>query len=108
MIESGDGWIHIRDVSLSGAVQDVLNSLSAKAAEREIVLRNDVPLDTLVPADVVRLEQMLVNLIDNGLKFNRRGGSVTVEHHRKGHRHVISVKDTGEGILPEHLERIFE
>jgi two-component system, OmpR family, phosphate regulon sensor histidine kinase PhoR len=108
MIESGNVSIDVRDVSLSSAVHDVLNSLSAKAAEREIGLNNNVSMDTLVPADVVRLEQMLVNLIDNAIKFNRRGGSVTVEHLRNGSRHIILVRDTGEGILPEHLERIFE
>ena len=108
LIESGNVSIDVREVRLNNAVQDVLNSLSAKAAEREIELRNDVPANALVSADIVRLEQMLVNLVDNAVKFNRRGGSVTVALANSNGRSLVSVTDTGEGILPEHLKRIFE
>lgn len=108
LIESGNVSVDIREVRLHKAVQDVLNSLSAKALEREIKLINHVPADAVISADVVRLEQMLVNLIDNAIKFNRRGGTVTVEFESVGGHDVISVTDTGEGILPEHLQRIFE
>ena len=51
---------------------------------------------------------MLVNLIDNAIKFNRQGGSVTVSYDQFEGRDVIAVTDTGEGILPEHAQRIFE
>jgi len=108
LIESGNVSVDIREVRLSSAVQDVLNSLSAKAAEREITLVNQVPAEAVILADVVRLEQMLVNLIDNAIKFNRLGGIVTVELEIAGGRDRIAVTDTGEGILPEHLKRIFE
>ena len=59
-------------------------------------------------ADVVRLEQMLTNLIDNAIKFNVEGGSVTVSHLTGENKDVIMVADTGEGISGEHLQRIFE
>jgi two-component system phosphate regulon sensor histidine kinase PhoR len=67
-----------------------------------------VPDKTLVFADPVRLGQMLTNLVDNAIKFNRRGGEVIVNHATQNGRNIISVRDTGEGILPEHLQRIFE
>ena len=51
---------------------------------------------------------MLINLIDNAIKFNRRGGSVTLTFESADGVDVINVKDTGEGIMPEHLIRIFE
>jgi two-component system phosphate regulon sensor histidine kinase PhoR len=108
LIESGSVSVEMRDVHLHGAVQDVLNSLSAKAAEREVTLTNEVPPDAIVSADIVRLEQMLVNLVDNAIKFNRRGGSVSVSFESGPDHKVIAVADTGEGILPEHLSRIFE
>jgi two-component system phosphate regulon sensor histidine kinase PhoR len=50
---------------------------------------------------------MLTNLVDNAIKFNREGGSVSVSHER-GARDRIHVKDTGDGIPPEHVKRIFE
>ncbi len=108
LIESGNVTVAIRRVNLSPAVQDVMSALSAKANERGIELKNKVPERTSVFADSVRLEQMLTNLVDNAIKFNRRNGSVTVDFSTGGGRDVIAVTDTGEGILPEHSHRIFE
>ena len=108
LIESGNVAVEIREIRLFTAVQDVLTALSAKAREREIELRNQVPPEATVFADTVRLEQMLTNLVDNAIKFNRRGGSVSVSYSTGEGRDAISVTDTGEGILPEHAQRIFE
>jgi two-component system phosphate regulon sensor histidine kinase PhoR len=108
LIESGRVTVDIRETRISSAVQDVLTALSAKARERDIELESKVPDDATVLADTVRLEQMLINLVDNAIKFNRVGGKVTVAFEQTDGRDVISVIDTGEGILPEHAERIFE
>jgi len=51
--------------------------------------------------------QMLTNLIDNAIKFNRDGGTVSITL-SKGARDRISVADTGEGIPSHHLDRLFE
>ena len=108
LIESGNVTIDVREVKLRAATQDVLTELSAKAKEREVELVNDVPECAVVLADSVRLEQMLTNLIDNAIKFNRHGGRVTVASEAIDEMDVIVVADTGEGILPEHSQRIFE
>jgi two-component system phosphate regulon sensor histidine kinase PhoR len=108
LIESGNVSVDIRKVDLHKAAEDVIAALQAKAAERNVTLANAVPLGTTVSADHVRLEQVLTNLIDNAIKFNRQGGSVKVTWEQGADRDVISVADTGEGILPEHAQRIFE
>lgn len=108
LIESGGVSIDIRTVKLSSAAADVMTALSSKAAARDIRLINEVPDAVIVSADPVRLEQMLTNLIDNAIKFNREGGSVTVSARHENGKDRISVADTGEGILPEHIGRIFE
>ncbi len=108
LIESGRVSVDIREVRLAAAVQEVMTALSAKAEAREIELKNEVGPTVLVHADPVRLEQMLTNLVDNAIKFNRQGGSVTVGHARSDGRDIVAVTDTGEGILPEHAERSFE
>ena len=108
LIESGEVTVEIREIKLHAAVDDVLTALSAKAKERDIELKNDVPQKATISADLVRLEQMLTNLVDNAIKFNRQGGKVTVGFSVNEERSVISVSDTGEGILPEHSQRIFE
>lgn len=108
MIESGRVTVEARPVDLSSLVNAVFGDLSAKASTRKIRLINDVPEGVRVDADPIRLEQMLTNLIDNAIKFDREAGCVTVAHQRSENSDRISVTDTGEGILPEHIHRIFE
>lgn len=108
LIESGKVSINPREMKLHTAVDDVLNALSTKAKDRDVELINEVSEATLVYADAVRLDQMLTNLIDNAIKFNRPKGKVHIASERNETHSVIYVTDTGEGILPEHLQRIFE
>ncbi len=108
LIESGKVAIEKRPVKLAGLTDEVFTNLSARATDRAVTLLNDVSTDTVLAADPVRLEQMLINLVDNAIKFNRRGGSVTVGLEKSNGKFIVSVVDTGEGILPEHLQRIFE
>ena len=108
LIESGNVAVVIRELKLFSVVNDIFAALSARALELNVELINDVPGPATVIADPVRLEQMLTNLIDNAIKFNRRGGNVRVSCEERPGRTSISVADTGEGILPEHVDRIFE
>lgn len=106
-IEAGQVTVEARDIELSSIVNDVMASLNAKASARSVVLENHVKPDAVVYADPRRLEQMLTNLIDNAIKFNREGGRVTVGYERNGSSRIL-VQDTGDGILPQHLDRLFE
>lgn len=108
MIESGNVSIERKQLSLFQTVQEIFSSLSSKAAENNITLLNEAQVGEQVFADPVRLDQILTNLIDNAIKFNRPGGSVTVASERRSDVSVITVTDTGEGISGEHLQRIFE
>ena len=107
-IESGKISIQPKYCNLSNLTDEVFTNLSNKAEERRIKLVNNAPKETIVYADAIRLEQMLTNLIDNAVKFNRDGGSVTVSHTGYEDHDVIAVADTGEGISGEHLQRLFE
>ena len=107
-IETGNISLDVRSVKLSPIVEEIFATVSAKAQDRRIALLNEAPADLSVHVDPVRLEQMLTNLVDNAIKFNRDSGSVTVKASRGTDRTYISVADTGEGIIPENLHRIFE
>lgn len=107
-IESGNVKIDVSKVNLHNLVNEVFAILEAKAEEREILLQNDVPKDTLVMADYMRLEQMITNLSENAIKFNSQRGIVTIDHKQDDKSDIISVSDTGEGIVKEHMQRIFE
>lgn len=108
-IESGKIALDVKKTKLAPLINEIFTNLSGKAGEREIKLISEISNDATVSADAVRLEQMLTNLIDNAVKFNREGGQVIVRHaqNRNGND-AISVTDTGEGIGGEHLQRIFE
>ena len=108
MIESGNVSIEKIPVRLSNIVAEIFTNLSSQAAERGITLANDVDGETRVLADPTRLEQMLTNLIDNAIKFNIASGNVLVRTEPRETGSAIVVIDTGEGILPEQVGRIFE
>jgi two-component system phosphate regulon sensor histidine kinase PhoR len=108
MIESGNVTIEKSLVRISNIVEDIFASLSARAADRDIELVNAIPGDARVFADPSRIEQMLTNLIDNAIKFNIDHGRVSVELKEDAGNSLISVTDTGEGLRPDQLGRIFE
>ena len=106
-IEAGNVQVEPTHVRLHAMVNDVLTAVEARAVARSIEMRNEVAAEAIVYADPRRLEQMLTNLVDNAVKFNHEAGSITI-HYEQQARDRISITDTGEGIAPEHLGRIFE
>lgn len=108
MIESGNISIEKNHIRFSNVVEEVFASFSSHASERTVSLVNEVAADARVLADPGRLEQMITNLVDNAIKFNIAGGSVRVSLDEQPGRSYIHVTDTGEGIMPEQLGRVFE
>jgi len=106
-IEGGNIQLRAAPVDLHALVNDVDASLTNQAQARNIILHNDVAPGVMVHADSRRLEQMLTNLVDNGIKFSHEQGTVTISH-EPGTRDRILVKDEGDGIPAQHLERLFE
>jgi two-component system phosphate regulon sensor histidine kinase PhoR len=107
-IESGRAILEPRQCDLQIMTEDVFLSLASKTEKKRVKLVNEVSKGVMVVADSVRLEQMLVNLIDNGIKFNREDGTLTVSARENETSSFISITDTGEGVSAEHLTRIFE
>ncbi|UYZ62986.1 sensor histidine kinase [Hymenobacter weizhouensis] len=93
-------------------VQDIFEQLELKAAQRHVHLELDAtapPGGSLrVLADRNRIRQVLINLIDNAIKYGRENGHVVVSVAESGKGVRISVRDDGEGIPKQHQNRIFE
>jgi two-component system phosphate regulon sensor histidine kinase PhoR len=107
-IEAGTVTVEPVVLPLRRIIEDVMLALGARASARRVTLHNEVGADVQVYADAGRLEQMMTNLVDNAIKFNREGGRVLVRHESTTKRDRISVTDTGDGISAEHIARIFE
>jgi len=107
-IESGAVMLSIERLPLRQVVGDVFNGLSHRAAKQGVALHNQVAEDFYVDADRRRLDQILINLVDNAIKFNHPGGAVTVLAVDSEGGQTVKVRDTGPGIPPEHLPRVFE
>ncbi|MBI4321851.1 MAG: hypothetical protein HY675_25435 [Chloroflexi bacterium] len=96
-------------IDLQELGQKMVRRLSAAAAERGIDLRLEVSgRPPIVEADSDRLQQALMALLDNALKHTPPGGLVTLGISESGRSAEIEVRDTGEGIPPEALGRIFD
>ncbi len=106
-IEAGNVKVTPETIQLYPLVEDVVASLSTSAGARRISIKNLVNPKIEVFADPHRLVQMLTNLIENAIKFNREGGTVTISH-ESDRIDRIRVEDTGEGIPAHHLDRLFE
>ena len=106
-IEGGNVQLRLAHIELSELIDEVNSSLASKAAAHGMTVMNAVPAGVVVFADTRRLERMLTNLIDNGIKFGREAGTVTIRH-ESAERDRIIVEDNGEGIPAQHLERLFE
>ncbi len=107
LIETGAVELTMEDVDAAEVAREAANLLGQKHASREVAVRTDVPSPFLVHADRRRLEQVLLNLIDNGIKFNHPGGSVGVTGHVEERRPVLVVEDTGIGIPADSLQKVF-
>jgi two-component system phosphate regulon sensor histidine kinase PhoR len=79
------------------------------ATTRQIPISIDIP-ENLPPVlvDTSRVEQVVVNLLNNAIKFSHRGEPITVSASQRGGSVEVAVQDQGEGILPEDLPRVFE
>ena len=107
-LESGEVLVHPQPTLLRDLIDRVLDELQSAAAQRTISLRNLVSEDVSLEVDGDRLEQVIYNLVDNGIKYSSPGGAITVAAEVNPHGATISVADNGPGIPPEAQSRIFE
>jgi PAS domain S-box-containing protein len=110
LIESGKLSMSLEPVSLPEVMRECEAMIGPQASSSGIgVTFTPFPLPCFVQADRTRVKQVLINLLSNAIKYNRAGGTVTVDGALTRPNAIrISVRDTGEGLAPEQIDRLFQ
>jgi PAS domain S-box-containing protein len=106
-IEAGELALSLEPVSLDDLLVEAVDLTRPHGEQLGVTVSMDGDTRGWVLADRQRVLQVLLNLLVNGVKYNRPGGSVTVACIEEGAHVAIAVHDTGHGIAPEDLERLF-
>jgi signal transduction histidine kinase len=108
-IESGHWTPRPESVRIADAAREVFGRVAETAKSKAIVLETNIkPAADVVYADRTALEQILLNLVENALRHTPASGHVIIETTPAQNGVHVIVRDTGSGIPPEHLPRIFE
>ena len=107
LIETGAVALDLGPVDAWEVARDVVAQFAFRAEASGVEVRLELPSPFPLIADHRRLWQVLVNLVDNAIKFSKRGGVVRIAGDERERRPRITVKDTGVGIPPEALEQVF-
>ena len=108
-IESKNKTIEEEKIDVVESIDQIMNVLSQLAKKKNINIKIDI--DQGIPyitGNSGWFKQMLINLIDNSIKYTKEGGSVEISVYDDGKNMYINISDTGIGIDKEHLDRLFE
>lgn len=106
-LESGMLKISLQPCDVQDVVGSALNSLGARLDSHPVEV--NIPADLpLVPMDYVLIAQVMINLLENAVKYSPEGQPITVGAHVAGSAVQIEISDRGPGIPPDEIERIFE
>ena len=107
-IEAGKYKIEMRPLSMVSVAHSVNKSVSESCRRRGVVLEIEIDARVRVRADAGALEQVLVNLVENAVKYGPEGGHVELAAVEEATTVRIEVRDEGPGIAPAHRRRVFE
>ncbi|MFQ6129447.1 MAG: sensor histidine kinase [Candidatus Hadarchaeaceae archaeon] len=107
-LESGRIELHKEKLQLASLVQIVVERMEPSAELKHISIALEIPELLQVEADRERLGTVLMNLVENAIKYTPKGGRVLVEAEREGDQIIVRVKDTGPGIAKENLPKLFD
>jgi len=107
-IDSGEYRLEPREVSVEDAVQQSVDVIEKMAADKQMKIESEIQPGLRARADQKALEQILMNLLENAIKYTPSGGHVAVNARSSDGIVHIEVSDDGPGIEPKHHARIFE
>jgi signal transduction histidine kinase len=107
--QGGDLELNRSSVDLGAIARAAITLSEGRASHRNITLNTDIPPSVVsISADPDRLQRVILNLLDNAIKFTPSGGQVTLAVMQRGGEIEVSVEDTGRGMSDEELEKAFD
>ncbi len=106
--EAGTMRLDCEAIDLRASVEEMITLYEYVAEERRITVRSEIAEDLWIHADRMRIAQVWANLLDNGVKYGREGGWLTVEAALRGDMVEVRFTDNGMGISDHERERIWE
>ena len=107
-LESREIKLEKSSFNLKQQVNEVILGFRAQLEKKDIQIKNELSNDTLVIADKNRLEQVVINLIDNAIKFNKEKGMIRIFCETQDNKLKVILEDSGFGIPEKDIARIFE
>ena len=110
-LESGEQKLNFQHFIIQDLLKEVFDSLFIKAKEKEIkaTIKKGCEIPMTVYADKEKIRQVLINFIDNAIKYGKQNGTIEGSFYNvDGKNILIEISDDGSGISEEHLPRIFE
>ncbi|SEO52119.1 MULTISPECIES: cell wall metabolism sensor histidine kinase WalK [unclassified Paenibacillus] len=105
--DSRSSMIHTK-FNMSDAVETIILTMEAVIFEKNISLDYSIEPQLMVHGNSEQIKQVILILLDNAVKYSRAKGSVNVSLKKQNNDVLLAVSNTGEGIAPEHLDRIFD
>ncbi len=107
-ISSGKLHVRLEPAAIHGVIARGVDDVLPAADEKGVEIRTAIDIVPIVLADTDRVEQIVVNLVSNAIKFTPAGATIQVRLHTDGDGVALVVADTGDGIDPEFLPHVFE
>jgi two-component system phosphate regulon sensor histidine kinase PhoR len=107
-LDAGERPLTLGLVRLEEVARQASEAMEPSAVGKQLRIHRNVPEDLVARADPKALEQVLLNLLDNAIKYTPEGGIVELSGEREAGQTLLSVRDSGLGIDPKHLPRLFE
>lgn len=107
-LDAGEAMTSLNQIDLAALTRATLEQMQLLAAEKEQTVDVDAPHPVFVRGDAARLKQVVVNLLDNAIKYTGTGGHIRLSVYADAARAMLRIHDDGVGIAPESLPFIFD
>jgi len=102
--------VEIERVEVLKSLNEVIDMMLIKIENTDIEINTNINIDTelYIDGNVNWFKQIIINLIDNAIKYNKENGKIIIEAYQEHKKIYITIEDTGIGINEKHLDRLFE